>query len=1108
MAKISDTTSYPNIAPVGDDYLILTDKDSSLATKTVLVSALATYLFGNISYSLIPAIDDTYDIGSSSKEWKDLYLDGIAYIDEIRADLGEIITLTVPTNLTVSGILTLTGTVGGSSLIVSTSLLGATNNNIASTLAIKTYVDDAIATVDDLSCFYDTSSTSVNIPTQSLRILGTANQLTTVGDGAQTMQLSFTANMVAPGNITITGSSFKPLTDSNTNIGNGTDKFLNLYVDAIADDTNAFGAANQVLSAGTGGGSLSWMDIPNEDLSVRIGSSGAATFVVDLATEMISFVGTTNEVEVLSPVSETVAFRLPTTITTRGDIESQDLKAQADMTYDIGSSSERYRNLYVRSIADGADSLGGANMVLAKNAANTALEWTTPDDSSLEFLGDSNTGTPSVDLNSQSFSVLGTSSQIVTTGSAQTLTLSLPTALVAPGSVKATTNLIATGDVVPVSDSTSNLASATEKFLALYADLIYDASNSAGTAGQVLSSTGSGLSWVANTGTDDLQIAGDTGTGVVDLPTQTLTVAGTTNEIVTVGGSQTITVAFPTDITTKNDINVTADALPVTDSTSKLGSSTKKWLSLATDDILDGSNSTGTEYQVLRKNSGNTALEWYVPTAYFAGDTGTGSFNIGHSDSTSPIRLLGTANQITTLGDGIRTVTYSIPSTFIAPGSIESTTTMKATTSFEVGTDITPSLDLTTRIGGSAKRVLRLYLSELYDHSNSGGTSGQVLSSDASGQLAWVAQNNSTLNFDDGTTSGSVDLPTQSLSIQGTTNEITATALNQRLTLSLPSTITVPGEMAITTSLTPASNNAVPLGGSALRWSKIFVNDIDAVNGGVGTAGQYLVKNGSNELSWTTVSANSLEFLGDSNTGTPTVALGSQSLTIAGTANEIVTSGNAQALTIAFPTDITTKGEVNSVGIVKPTTDQAIDLGTSALRWKDIYVKEIRDAGDNVGTSGQILAKNPANTGLIWVNSGTANVVEVETTVSNAQMMALATTPIELAPAPGAGKMISVVECLWKLNHTAPNFDFTNDVAVRFNGGGTNIQFQPFLNFDNGMLNSGSDFYQTIPPAQSNGNANGQIKVNAALELFADTNPTQGGGSTKFKIKYRIEDAF
>ncbi len=26
--------------------------------------------------------------------------------------------------------------------------------------------------------------------------------------------------------------------------------------------------------------------------------------------------------------------------------------------------------------------------------------------------------------------------------------------------------------------------------------------------------------------------------------------------------------------------------------------------------------------------------------------------------------------------------------------------------------------------------------------------------------------------------------------------------------------------------------------------------------------------------------------------------------------------------------------------------------------------------------------------------------------------------------------------------------------------------------------------------------------------VLIDTNPTQGGGSTKFKIKYRIEDAF
>lgn len=35
---------------------------------------------------LIPSADDTYDLGSSSKEWKDLYVDGVGYIDSVSAD--------------------------------------------------------------------------------------------------------------------------------------------------------------------------------------------------------------------------------------------------------------------------------------------------------------------------------------------------------------------------------------------------------------------------------------------------------------------------------------------------------------------------------------------------------------------------------------------------------------------------------------------------------------------------------------------------------------------------------------------------------------------------------------------------------------------------------------------------------------------------------------------------------------------------------------------------------------------------------------------------------------------------------------------------------------
>jgi len=58
----------------------------------------------------------------------------------------------------------------------------------------------------------------------------------------------------------------------------------------------------------------------------------------------------------------------------------------------------------------------------------------------------------------------------------------------------------------------------------------------------------------------DLDIAGDTGTGAVDLDSQSLTIAGTTNEIETSASGQTITVGLPNDVTIGNDLTVSNDA--------------------------------------------------------------------------------------------------------------------------------------------------------------------------------------------------------------------------------------------------------------------------------------------------------------------------------------------------------------------------------------------------------------------------------------------------------------------------------------------------------------------------------------------------------------------
>jgi hypothetical protein len=59
--------------------------------------------------------------------------------------------------------------------------------------------------------------------------------------------------------------------------------------------------------------------------------------------------------------------------------------------------------------------------------------------------------------------------------------------------------------------------------------------------------------------TQDLDIAGDTGTGSITLDSQTFTISGTANEIETAASGQSITIGLPNDVTVGNDLTVTND---------------------------------------------------------------------------------------------------------------------------------------------------------------------------------------------------------------------------------------------------------------------------------------------------------------------------------------------------------------------------------------------------------------------------------------------------------------------------------------------------------------------------------------------------------------------
>lgn len=83
-----------------------------------------------INHSLIPSADDTYDLGSASLEWKDLYVDGTANIDA----------LSVSGNGTIGGTLGVTGALTGSSTITSShasaASVGATDGTVSAAVGV------------------------------------------------------------------------------------------------------------------------------------------------------------------------------------------------------------------------------------------------------------------------------------------------------------------------------------------------------------------------------------------------------------------------------------------------------------------------------------------------------------------------------------------------------------------------------------------------------------------------------------------------------------------------------------------------------------------------------------------------------------------------------------------------------------------------------------------------------------------------------------------------------------------------------------------------------------------------------------------------------------
>jgi hypothetical protein len=131
-ATISNDLTVTNDATITNDLTVNGNTTlGDAATDTVTVTA-------DIASNLIPSADDTYDLGATGSEWKDIYINGVAYVDSVA----------MPTT-TVTDILD------------EDTMTSDSDTALATQQSIKAYVDAQITANNELDEVTDVTITAV-----------------------------------------------------------------------------------------------------------------------------------------------------------------------------------------------------------------------------------------------------------------------------------------------------------------------------------------------------------------------------------------------------------------------------------------------------------------------------------------------------------------------------------------------------------------------------------------------------------------------------------------------------------------------------------------------------------------------------------------------------------------------------------------------------------------------------------------------------------------------------------------------------------------------------------------------------------------------------------
>ena len=181
---------------------------------------------GEVDSNIIPDDDGAYDLGSSTKEWKDLFIDGTAHID----------TLDVDGNAGVVGDLTVTGTTTLSTKLASSNLAnsGVSAGTYGSSTAIPILVVNAQGQVTSASTTAVDSTTIEQLNTSvACTDTGTNGLVTITADGS-------TVAVFDQALVTVTGNIL-PDANGTRDLGASGTRWQNIYTSDVDLNNQAKG---------------------------------------------------------------------------------------------------------------------------------------------------------------------------------------------------------------------------------------------------------------------------------------------------------------------------------------------------------------------------------------------------------------------------------------------------------------------------------------------------------------------------------------------------------------------------------------------------------------------------------------------------------------------------------------------------------------------------------------------------------------------------------------------------------------------------------------------------------------------------------------------------